>query len=78
MAEHELPIRAAVVVTVLVGRCGGVVLLAVLHGRGWTVPGLGRLVAEGAAELGVGGAVGPTAAVARLRVRRAGRGADAS
>ncbi|MFE7558900.1 hypothetical protein [Kitasatospora sp. NPDC057500] len=76
--ERELPFGAAVVVVVLAGLCGGVLLLALLHGLGWTVPGLGWLVAKGAVKLGVGGAVGLAAAVAWLRVRRAGRGPDAS
>ncbi|WP_380281847.1 hypothetical protein [Kitasatospora purpeofusca] len=76
--ERELPIGAAVVVTVLAGLCGGVLLLVVLHGLGWTAPGLGWLVAKGAVKLGVGGAVGLTAALAWLRARRAGRGPEAS
>ncbi|MFE7190120.1 hypothetical protein [Kitasatospora sp. NPDC057541] len=78
MTERELPVGAAVVVTVLAGLCGAALLLAVLHWLGWTVPGLGRLLAKGAVKVGVGGAVGLTAAVAWFRVRRAGRGRDAS
>ncbi|MFB7471507.1 hypothetical protein [Kitasatospora sp. NPDC056184] len=77
-AERELPVGAAVAVTVLAALCGGALLLAVLHGLGWTAPGLGWLVAKGAVKLGVGGAVGLTAGVAWLRARRAGRGPDAS
>ncbi|MER5356032.1 hypothetical protein ABT093_37640 [Kitasatospora sp. NPDC002551] len=76
--ERELPTGAAVVVTVLAGLCGAAVLLALLHGLGWTVPGLGWLVAKGAVKLGAGGAVGLLAAVAWIRSRRAGRGPGAS
>ncbi|MFF8770522.1 hypothetical protein [Kitasatospora sp. NPDC015120] len=72
--ERELPVGAAVVVTVLAGLCGAAVLLAVLHGLGWTAPGLGWLVAKGAVKLGVGGAVGLAAAVTWFRARRTGRG----
>ncbi|GAA1402557.1 hypothetical protein GCM10009639_46090 [Kitasatospora putterlickiae] len=78
VAEREPPAGAAVVITVLAGIWGGVLLLAVLYGLGWTVPGLGWLIAKGAVKLGVAGVVGLTAAVAWLRARRAGRGPGAS
>ncbi len=76
--DRELPAGAAVLVTVLAAVCGALVLLLVLHGLGWTAPGLGWLVAKGAVKLGVGGTVGLIAAVGWLRARRAAGRQDAA
>ncbi|MFJ8430890.1 hypothetical protein ACIQ9P_06280 [Kitasatospora sp. NPDC094019] len=76
--EHELSTGPAVLVTVLAAACGGLVMLLVLHGLGWTAPGLGWLVAKGAVKIGVGGTVGLVAAVGWLRARRADRRPDAT
>ncbi|MFB7378941.1 hypothetical protein ACFC6U_05415 [Kitasatospora purpeofusca] len=77
--ERELPTGLAVLVTVLAAVCGALVVLLVLHGLGWTAPGLGWLVAKGAVKLGVGGTVGLVAALGWLRARRAERrAADAA
>ncbi|MFC5665133.1 hypothetical protein ACFP3U_19370 [Kitasatospora misakiensis] len=71
--DRELPTGLAVLITVLAAVCGALVLLVVLHGLGWTAPGLGWLVAKGAVKLGVGGTVGLLAAVGWLRTRREAR-----
>ncbi|MFB8240875.1 hypothetical protein ACFC58_30495 [Kitasatospora purpeofusca] len=76
--ERELSTVPAVLVTVLAALCGALVLLLVLHGLGWTAPGLGWLVAKGAVKIGVGGAVGLAAALGWLRGRRAERRTDAA
>ncbi|MFJ4093806.1 hypothetical protein ACIPYS_19700 [Kitasatospora sp. NPDC089913] len=71
--ERELSTGAAVLVTVLAAVCGALVILLVLHGLGWTAPGLGWLVAKGAVKIGVGGTVGLVAALGWLRARRSER-----
>ncbi|WP_328953209.1 hypothetical protein [Kitasatospora purpeofusca] len=76
--ERELSTGPAVLVTVLAAFCGGLVMLLVLHGLGWTAPGLGWLVAKGAVKIGVGGTVGLVAALGWLRARRADRRMDAA
>ncbi|WP_405007905.1 hypothetical protein OHV13_30975 [Kitasatospora purpeofusca] len=76
--ERELSTGPAVLVTVLAAFCGGLVMLLVLHGLGWTAPGLGWLVAKGTVKIGVGGTVGLVAALGWLRARRADRRTDAA
>ncbi|MEV0190586.1 hypothetical protein AB0I39_18865 [Kitasatospora purpeofusca] len=77
--ERELSTGLAVLITVVAALCGALVILLVLHGLGWTAPGLGWLVAKGAVKIGVGGTVGLVAALGWLRARRAERrAADAA
>ncbi|KOV32306.1 hypothetical protein ADK60_14105 [Streptomyces sp. XY431] len=76
--ERELSTGPAVLVTVFAAFCGVLVLLLVLHGLGWTAPGLGWLVAKGAVKIGVGGMFGLAAALGWLRARRAERRTDAA
>ncbi|MFI6846391.1 hypothetical protein OG535_35900 [Kitasatospora sp. NBC_00085] len=72
--EGELSTGAAVMVTIVAALGAAGVLLAVFHWLGWTLPGLGWLLAKGAVKLCAGGAVGLVAALAWLRRHRAGRG----
>ncbi|GAA2798009.1 hypothetical protein RMN57_34260 [Kitasatospora sp. CM 4170] len=67
--ERELSTGTAVAVGVVAALGAAAVLLAVFHWLGWTVPGLGWLLAKGAVKLCTGGAVGLIAAVAWLRQR---------
>ncbi|MDY0814910.1 hypothetical protein [Kitasatospora purpeofusca] len=76
--ERELSTGPAVLVTLLAAFCGGLVMLLVLHGLGWTAPGLGWLAAKGAVKIGAGGTVGLVAALGWLRARRADRRTDAA
>ncbi|MGW2250842.1 hypothetical protein ACWCXH_11635 [Kitasatospora sp. NPDC001660] len=71
--RRELSGPAAVAATVLAIVCGAAVVLAVFHWLGWSVPGLGVLVAKLGIKLAVGGAAGLVAAVAWLRTRRGAR-----
>ncbi|MGV9267864.1 hypothetical protein ACWDRR_24750 [Kitasatospora sp. NPDC003701] len=71
--ERELSTGAAVAATVLAALGAAAVLLAVFHWLGWTVPGVGWLLAKGAVKLCAGGVVGLLGAVAWLRQRYAAR-----
>lgn len=66
---RELPRAAAVAITVLVAVCGAAVLLAVFHWLGWSVPGIGWIVAKAGIKLAVGGFVGLTVGFSWLRSR---------
>ncbi|MFJ3788941.1 hypothetical protein [Kitasatospora sp. NPDC090091] len=67
--ERELSTGAAVAVGVVAALSAVAVLLAVFHWLGWTMPGLGWLLAKGAVKVCTGGAVGLIAGVAWLRQR---------
>ncbi|MQS17736.1 hypothetical protein F7Q99_37505 [Streptomyces kaniharaensis] len=66
---RELSRAAAVAATVLAIVCGSAVVLAMFHWLGWSVPGVGWLVAKGGIKLAVGGFAGLAAAFAWLRTR---------
>ncbi|MCG6497920.1 hypothetical protein [Kitasatospora sp. A2-31] len=67
--ERAIPTGAAVAVGVVAALGAAAVLLAVFHWLGWTVPGLGWLLAKGAVKLCTVGAVGLIAGIAWLRRR---------
>ncbi|MFD0278214.1 hypothetical protein ACFVHB_30490 [Kitasatospora sp. NPDC127111] len=71
--ERELSTGVAVLAAVVAALGAAAVLLAVFHWLGWTVPGLGWLLAKGAVKLCAGGAFGLVAGLAWLRQRRSGR-----
>ncbi|MFJ8622517.1 hypothetical protein ACIRD3_06680 [Kitasatospora sp. NPDC093550] len=65
----ELSRGAAVAAAVLAGLCGAAVLLAVFHWLGWSVPGIGWLVAKLGIKLAVGGFAAVAVGLAWLRAR---------
>ncbi|MEU4118627.1 hypothetical protein AB0F71_29560 [Kitasatospora sp. NPDC028055] len=72
-AEHgddgprELSRAAAVGATVLAIVCGCAAMLAALHWLGWTVPGIGWIVAKVGIKLSVGGFLALAVAAEHLR-----------
>ncbi|MFE6054388.1 hypothetical protein ACFQ6N_26850 [Kitasatospora sp. NPDC056446] len=66
---RELSRGAAIAATVLATLCGAAVLLAVFHWLGWTVPGVGWIVAKAGIKLAVGGFAGLAVGLAWLRAR---------
>ncbi|MEU9041731.1 MULTISPECIES: hypothetical protein [unclassified Kitasatospora] len=66
---QELSRAAAVTVTVLAALCGSAMLLAVFHWLGWTVPGIGWIVAKAGIKLAVGGFAGLAVGLTWLRSR---------
>ncbi|MER7755571.1 hypothetical protein [Kitasatospora sp. NPDC097643] len=66
---RELSRAGAIAATVLAALCGAAVLLAMLHWLGWSIPGVGWLVAKGGIKLAVGGFAGLAAAFAWVRSR---------
>ncbi|WP_395292784.1 hypothetical protein ACF9IK_03610 [Kitasatospora hibisci] len=67
--ERELSTGVTVAVGVVAALGAAAVLLVVFHWLGWTMPGLGWLLAKGAVKLCTGGAVGLIAGLAWLRQR---------
>ncbi|MEU6237140.1 hypothetical protein [Kitasatospora sp. NPDC047058] len=72
--ERELSTGMAVLATVIAALGAAAVLMAVFHWLGWTLPGLGWLLAKGAVKLCAGGVFGLVAGLAWLRQRRSGQG----
>ncbi|MFG3227635.1 hypothetical protein ACGF07_23025 [Kitasatospora sp. NPDC048194] len=71
----DLSRTAAVAVTVLAILCGCTVMLAMFSWLGWSVPGVGWIVAKAGIKLAVGGFAGLAAAAAWARAKlRAGGG----
>ncbi|MFF2041384.1 hypothetical protein ACFVVX_13210 [Kitasatospora sp. NPDC058170] len=68
--EREFSGAVAVVVAIAAGLCAVVLLLVVFHALGWTLPGVGWLLAKGAVKVGVAGAAGLVGGVAWLRQQR--------
>ncbi|RKT08862.1 hypothetical protein BX285_7231 [Streptomyces sp. 1114.5] len=66
---QELSRAAAVTATVLAALFASAALLASLHWLGWTVPGIGWIVAKAGIKLTVGGFVVLALALDRLRDR---------
>ncbi|MFF2076711.1 hypothetical protein ACFVXG_18360 [Kitasatospora sp. NPDC058162] len=66
-SPRELSRVAAVAVTVVAIACGCAALLASFHWLGWTVPGIGWIVAKAGIKLSVGGFVVLAVAADHLR-----------
>jgi hypothetical protein len=66
---RELSRAAAVGATVLAVLCGCAVLLAMFHWLGWSVPGVGWIVAKAGIKLAVGGFAGLAVAAAWVRTK---------
>ncbi|MET8545778.1 hypothetical protein ABZW03_34855 [Kitasatospora sp. NPDC004799] len=66
---RELSRTTAVLATVLAAVFGAAVLLAVFHWLGWSVPGVGWIVAKAGIKLAVGGFAGLAVVAAWLRAR---------
>ncbi|MFF2146053.1 hypothetical protein [Kitasatospora sp. NPDC058190] len=70
---RELSRAAAVGATVLAVLCGCAVMLAMFHWLGWSVPGVGWIVAKAGIKLAVGGFAGLAVAAAWIRTKLSSR-----